>query len=156
MSVNAWRIVKRNYSKTAFSGEGARVYGGRWNSPGLPVVYTAGTQSLAALEMLVHLDADALLNHYVVAAVEIDASLITVSDVALFPRNWRDDPPPAKARAIGDNWLREGRSAVLELRSAIIPSEPIFLLNPRHEDFARLRIGKFESFRFDPRLGKRK
>ena len=152
----AWRIVKRKFAKTAFSGEGARVFGGRWNSPGLPVVYTAGSHSLAALEMLVHLDADELLNYYMLATVEIDASLVKVFDVSLFPRNWREEPPPAKAKAIGDAWLKGRESAVLELRSAIIPSESVFLLNPRHEDFAKLRPGKFELFRFDPRLSKRR
>lgn len=155
MSVHAWRIVKRKYAKMAFSGEGARVFGGRWNSPGFPVVYTAGSHSLAALEILVHLEAYELLNHYVVAEVEIDNSLITECDPSLLPRNWRADPPPAKTQAIGDEWLRERRSAVLQLPSAIIPSEAVLLLNPRHEDFAKIRFGKFEPFRFDPRLVKR-
>ena len=97
MSVHAWRIVKRKYAKTAFSGEGARVFGGRWNSPGFPVVYTAGSHSLAALEMLVHLDSCELLNQYVVAEIEIDYSLITEFAHSRLPRNWRVDPAPAKA-----------------------------------------------------------
>ena len=154
MSVHAWRIVKRKYAKTAYSGEGARVFGGRWNSPGFPVVYTAGSHSLAALEMLVHLDSCELLNQYVVAEVNIDPTLITEFDPSLLPRNWRTDPPPAKAKAIGDEWLRDRRSAVLQLPSAIIPSEAVYLLNPRHDDFAKIHFGKFESFRFDPRLVK--
>ncbi len=152
MSVRAWRIVKHKYAKTAFSGEGARVFGGRWNSPGLPVVYAASSQSLAALEMLVHLEAYQLLNHYVIAEVEMDQALITEIGIANLPRNWREDPAPAKAQAIGDAWLRAGRSAVLRLASAVIPNETVLLLNPRHDDFTKIRFGKFESFRFDPRL----
>ncbi len=155
MSVHAWRIVKRKYAKTAFSGEGARVFGGRWNSPGFPVVYTAGSHSLAALEMLVHLNSCELLNQYVVAEIEIDYSLITEFAHSRLPRNWGVDPAPAKAKTIGDEWLRERRSAVLQLPSAIIPGEAVLLLNPRHEDFAKIHFGKFESFRFDPRLVKR-
>ena len=54
--IRAWRIVKTRYSADAFSGEGARLYGGRWNSPGVAMVYTAGSKSLATLEVLVHLD----------------------------------------------------------------------------------------------------
>lgn len=155
MSFPAWRIVKRKYAKTAFSGEGARLFAGRWNNPGFPVVYTAGSHSLAALEMLVHLDSSELLNQYVVAEIEIDPSLIVEFDFSLLPRNWRVDPAPARARSIGDKWLKERRSAVLKLPSAIIPSEAVLLLNPLHDDFTKIHFGKFESFQFDPRLVKR-
>ena len=146
MSVHTWRIVKRKYAKTAYTGEGARVFGGRWNSPGFPVVYTAESHSLAALEMLVHLDSYELLNQYVVAEVDIDPTLIIEFDHSLLPRNWRADPPPAKAKAIGDEWLRDRRSVVLQLPSAIIPREAMYLLNPRHGDFAKIHFGKFELF----------
>ena len=57
MSITAWRIVRARFADSAFDGEGARRYGGRWNSRGTRMVYTAGSQALAALEMLVHLDA---------------------------------------------------------------------------------------------------
>jgi RES domain-containing protein len=62
--VSAWRITKRKHAKTAFTGEGARLYGGQWNSPGTRVVYAAQSQSLAVLEMLVHLDSAEILKHY--------------------------------------------------------------------------------------------
>ena len=70
------------------------------------------------------------------------------------PRTWRDDPPPTKVRAIGDTWVVGGTSAVLRVPSALVPGENNFLLNPRHEDFRKLRIGKPLPFRFDPRLAK--
>ena len=71
--MTAWRIVKQKYpAAQAFAGEGARLYGGRWNSRGVSVVYAAGSQSLAVLEMLVHLDAADLLQSYVLFAVKID------------------------------------------------------------------------------------
>ncbi len=156
MSVRTWRIVKRKYAKTAFLGEGARIFGGRWNSPGFPVVYTAESQSLATLEILVHLESFDLLRRYVVAKVEIDESLISELDSSRLPRGWRADPSPAKNRAIGDNWLKSGASAVLQAPSAIIPAERTFLLNPRHRDFSRLRFGTFSAFRFDSRLTERR
>ena len=70
--VSAWRIVKQKHKRSALSGEGARRFGGRWNSPGVSVVYLAQSQALAALEMLVHLDAAELLRSYVIIEVGID------------------------------------------------------------------------------------
>lgn len=155
MTFTAWRITKRKRARDAFTGEGAREFGGRWNNPGTAMVYTAESQSLAALEMLVHLDSPELLQKYVLIGVEIDDELVTQLDMSRLPRNWRDDPPPAQVRAIGDEWVVSGSSAVLRVPSALVPGENNFLLNPQHPDFAKLRIGKPLSFRFDPRLGAR-
>jgi RES domain-containing protein len=152
--IAAWRIVKRRRAGRAFTGEGARLYGGRWNSAGVAVVYTAGSQSLAALEMLVHLDASELLESYVVFEVGMDESLVMKVEPWQLPRDWRADPPPRKAQQVGDAWVSEGASPVLQLRSAILPAEHNFLLNPRHPDFAKLVIGKPAPFRFDPRLAR--
>jgi len=152
--MTAWRIVKRSRARTAFSGEGARLYGGRWNSPGVAIVYTAGSQALAALEMVVHLDSSELLRNYVVFEVAIDESLVVKLEPSQLPRNWRADPPPRKVREIGDAWARAGTSAVLQVPSATLPAEHNFLLNPRHQDFPRLVIGKPSSFRFDIRLAR--
>lgn len=152
MTVTAWRIAKSKHARAAFTGEGARLFGGRWNSPGIAVIYTAQSQSLAALEMLVHLESSDLLPNYILFEVGIDESLVTQIDLSQLPKNWRDDPPPAKVRAIGDVWVAGGTSAVLRVPSAVVPGENNFLLNPRHEDFPQLRIGKPLPFRFDPRL----
>jgi RES domain-containing protein len=150
--LTAWRIVKRKYGRTAFTGEGARLYGGRWNSVGFPIVYTAESQALAALEMVVHLDSSDLLDHYVWFKIGIDESLVTIVASSELPRNWRADPPPIKVREIGDSWVTAGTSAVLQVPSAILPAEYNFLLNPHHPDFPKLLIGRRIPFRFDPRL----
>ena len=152
--LTAWRIVKRKRARTAFSGEGARQYGGRWNSPGVPMVYTAASQSLAALEMVVHLDSSELLHHYVVIQVGIDEALIEKLDRARLPKDWRADPPPGKVRELGNAWVKSGTSAVLQVPSATLPAENNFLLNPRHPDLPKLVIGKPSAFQFDPRLAK--
>jgi RES domain-containing protein len=152
VSVVAWRIVKRKFAKFAFSGDGARRFGGRWNSTGVPTVYTAQSQALAALEILVNVESAELLEHYAVIEVIINPSLITKIEISTLPRNWRADPPPARIRAIGDRWIAQGVSAVLQVPSSVIPSESNFLLNPRHPDFQELQIGKPTAFRFDMRL----
>lgn len=153
--VTAWRIVKRKHARTAFSGEGARRFGGRWNSPGVAAVYTSQSQSLAALEMAVHLDSSELLDRYVVFKVEFDESLITHVDPRELPKNWKSHPPPSKVRAIGDAWAAAGTAAVLQVPSATVPGESNFLLNPLHRDFTQLKIGNPSPFRFDPRLAEK-
>ena len=152
MTVTAWRITKRKHARNAFSGEGAREFGGRWNNPGTAMVYTAQSQSLAALEMLVHLDSSDLLGKYVLMAVEFDESLVSAVDSSALPRSWRSDLALAQLRSIGDEWVLGGRSVVLQVPSALVPGENNFLLNPEHRDFGRLRIGRALAFRFDPRL----
>ncbi len=146
----AWRIVKRKHAKKAFSGEGARLFGGRWNSPGVAMVYTAESQSLAALEIVVHLESSELLEKYVVFEVGIDTRLISRLDMRRLPKGGA--PDPAVCREIGDAWVAAASSVVLQVPSATVPAESNFLLNPRHRDFSRLKIGKPLAFRFDPRL----
>lgn len=154
MTLSAWRITKEKHAKSAFSGEGARLYGGRWNSPGTSIIYTAQSQSLSVLEVLVHLDSPELLRKYLLFEVVIDASRIEVLDLSQLPANWKADPAPASVQAIGDAWAAAARSAVLRVPSVLVPAESSFLLNPRHPDFAKLRIGKGIPFEFDPRFAR--
>ena len=155
MNLSAWRITKRKHARNAFNGEGARLYGGRWNSPGVPMIYTAETQALAALEMLVHLDTPVLLDQYVLIEVEMESSLVLNLDLKEWPRDWRESPPPARLREIGDAWIEAGKSVALRVPSALVPDESNFLLNPRHGDFSQVRIGKPVPFRYDSRLVKK-
>ena len=150
--VTAWRIVKKQHAARAFDGEGARIYGGRWNSPGVPVVYVASTRALAVLEMAVHLDRSRLLASFVLIPCEFEERLVIVVDPGALPPQWRRDPAPPELARIGDLWVRQRQSAVLEVPSAVIEEERNFLLNPRHRQFSKISIGGPESFEFDPRL----
>jgi RES domain-containing protein len=155
LTISAWRITKQKYVRSAFGGDGARIYGGRWNSSGTAMIYTAQSQSLAVLEMLVHLDSPDLLRKYVLFQVSIDPSYVIDLSPAILPRNWKADPVPARVQAIGDDWVTGGASAVLRVPSALVPGESNFLLNPRHQDFGKIRIGKPIPFQYDPRLRRR-
>lgn len=147
----AWRIIKEKHAATAFSGDGARLFGGRWNSRGIRVVYTSSTNSLAALESLVHLNPPVLFN-YIAIRIEFDDALLETVPPKALPADWRVEPPPPSSKAIGDAWVREARSAVLAVPSVIIPGEPNYLLNPAHPDFRKISIGKPAPFALDPRL----
>lgn len=145
----AWRIVKEKHAATAFSGEGAAMAGGRWNSRGVPVVYASSTLSLAALESLVHLNPPVLFK-YVAFPIEFDAAF--VASLAALPGDWAIEPPGPLSKATGDAWVRAGESAVLAVPTVIIPAETNYLLNPAHPDFKKISIGKPRPFAFDRRL----
>lgn len=150
---HAFRIVKRRHARQAFNGEGARLAGGRWNSPGQRAVYLSSTLSLAAMETFVHLGEDAARLEYVYFEVEILDS-VAIATLTRRPRGWRDEPPTIASMHAGDQWLKAGRSALLEVPSAVIPSETNLILNPRHPDAAKLRISPARAFYFDPRMWK--
>jgi RES domain-containing protein len=150
--MTTWRIVKVTRHQTAFDGEGARLYGGRWSSPGRPVVYTAQSASLAALEILVHLGRGATLQSYVRIACSIPKSLVARLDRSRLPAHWRSYPAPQALQQLGDEWLKEQTSAVLEVPSAIIDSESNYLLNPLHPGFSSIEVNEPRPFDFDVRL----
>lgn len=154
MILTAWRIYKPKHAATAFTGEGARLFGGRLNSKGVAVVYTSGTLSLAALEMLVHLQSAEILDAYVTRSVSFDTALVKRIDAGALPANWNANPPPPAMRKIGDDWIAKRESAVLQVPSAVVEKESNFLLNPAHPDFRKIVIGKEEPFNFDARFVK--
>jgi RES domain-containing protein len=147
----AWRIVKEKHAASAFDGEGAWRYGGRWNSQGTRVVYASGTKALAALENLVHLNPPVSFT-YVAIPFAFEDALVEKFKLSDLPAEWTEEPPPPSTQVIGDQWVKEGRSAVLELPSVIIRDEPNYLLNPAHNDFKNIILGTPEPFSFDPRL----
>jgi RES domain-containing protein len=152
VKLQAYRIVKRDLAKSAFDGEGARAYGGRWNGPGVPMVYTSSTVALAMLEMLVHLQSRELLFSYVVYPITFDEKFVTAVDLKSLPRDWRASPVPPAVQQVGDDWVASDSSAVLRVPSVIVPDEVNYLLNPNHAQFSKIQMGKKQSVQFDPRL----
>jgi RES domain-containing protein len=151
--VRAWRIVKKRHAASAFDGEGGREHGGRWNSPGQPAVYTAGHVSLAILEIVVNADMR-LAFRYTIIPVAFDESLVETLSVSRLPADWRAYPAPSAVVALGDEWLQSGRTTVLKVPSAVVPSEPNYILNPIHPRFRDIRIGAPEELEVDPRLSR--
>jgi RES domain-containing protein len=146
----AWRIIKGKHAASAFTGEGAAKFGGRWNSRGVPIVYASATLALAALETLVHLNPGETFP-YKIFQLEFEDRLVE-RFVGELPDDWRTEPPPVSTRGIGDNWIRRATSPILRVPSAIIPLEFNLLLNPAHPEFREIAIGKPLDFAFDRRL----
>jgi RES domain-containing protein len=147
-----WRIVPEELAVFVFDGEGARLFGGRWNSVGLPMIYAAEHLSLAALEVRVHIDRTSLKKRYKCITFEFDERLMQVLPATSLPRHWQQEPPPPSLQAVGDHWLASADSVILAVPSVIIPAEHNFLLNPRHPDFKKVKLGKPTDFSFDYRL----
>lgn len=117
------------------------------------MAYTSSTLALAALELFVHLDASEVPEDLVAIPADIPAALqITRIRPAQLPADWRHYPAPQSLADIGTRWAREGKTAILAVPSAIIPTELNYLLNPVHPAFKQIRIGKPASFQFDPRM----
>jgi len=152
--VTGWRIVLEDQVATCFDGEGARLSGGRWNSVGEAMAYASEHQSLAALEVRVHIDRTRMLKLYKCFAFHFDEHLMDVFRVGSLPEDWRQEPPPPSLQQLGDNWVKSGASVILAVPSVIIPNELNYLINPKHRDFAKLKIEKPTDFAFDHRLFK--
>jgi len=146
-----WRLVTARYAATAFSGEGARLYGGRWNRKGVPMVYTAGSQSLAVLEALVQ-DQPLRARYLMIPAILPKNLEIERVAAERLPANWRSLAAREELQTIGGEWARSASSAVLAVPSAVIPAETNYLLNPLHPQFARIEIGEARELVTDLRL----
>lgn len=148
--MQVFRVTTPAHVADAFNGEGARLYGGRWNPMGSPMVYTAATRSLALLEMLAQ--DQPLRACYAFIPAELPANLKVMRlGSADLPADWRG-LGCERLREIGCDWLTGGKAAVLAVPSAVLPQEENFLLNPRHADFRRIRIGAVEALDTDSRL----
>ena len=155
--IRAFRIFKAKYRDNCFDGEGARLFGGRWNSRGRKLVYTASTLSLAALEILVGVQDDELLDEYLYLSAEFDERLMTdIHDFFELPETWNSSPPSFETRRLGDTWIDRMLSVVLCVPSITIPTEVNYLINPEHADFKKILIGQPHRFEFDSRLVKGK
>ena len=134
-------------------GEGARLAGGRWNSEGVPAVYTSSTLSLAALEYLVHVDIEDVPDDLIAMQIEVpdDAQVAEVS-VADLPADWNHQPRHPACVEIGDRWASDGGALALRVPSAVIPEESNYLINPAQHDAANVRVISSREFVFDPRV----
>ena len=149
---SGWRIVRATRAGVAFTGEGAFRNGGRWNLPGQYVAYVSEHQSAAALEIFVHTIPFLVPETYKAFRVEWSDDLMEELPKNKWPPTWRNPAPSLETIEIGYRWLREGRSAILAVPSAISPDDRNFLVNPKHPDFKRIRIAPPIDYEFDPRL----
>jgi len=147
-----FRISREKYIRD-LSGEGARLFGGRWNPKGVPVIYTSTHESLAALETLVHSPISNLPDDLQIATLTIPDDIhIKKIDKSSLPDLWHEFPSPPSLKAIGEEWTKTGKHLALMVPSAVIQSENNILLNPQHEASVAIHFEEIRPFRFDSRL----
>lgn len=147
--MDVYRITKIRYADSLVASGGAA----RWNERGYFVIYTAASRALACLENVVHRNGEGLQDDFRVMLIHIPDSLpIQTISLDQLPVNWSLPESYPTCQILGHDWLRQGKSAVLRIPSAIIPNESNFLINPQHADFQKIVLLGHEPFLFDSRL----
>jgi RES domain-containing protein len=151
-----WRICRAPYAAEAFSGQGARRFGGRWNSRGVPMVYSSTSLSLAAIELFVHLEPGQAPSDLVYLSAKLPEGepARTIESAELPDEWWTDDAVPGAGtpRELGDAWIQARSSLAMMVPSVPIRAEWNVLLNPLHPRISELQIEAAQPFVFDARM----
>lgn len=149
--MHIWRLARAVYDP--LDGEGARLYGGRWNRQGTPLVYTSDHLSLCVLEQLVHLDPEEVPDDLTAFRVEVPEELLVERvEAEDLPSGWDRVADHPECQRIGELWVKRESSPVLAVPSAVLPWEMNYLVNPHHPEANSIQVVKEEAFRFDKRL----
>jgi RES domain-containing protein len=150
--MEVFRLSREKYSRQ-LSGEGTAIGGGRWDSIGTELVYTASNRSLAMAEVAVHLALASVPEDFLMLTINVPASVSVqmVSEDDL-PFDWQVFPYAPASQTIGDRFIAEGKYCVLRVPSAVTRGDYNFLINPHHRQFEKIKITGFDEFPFDRRL----
>lgn len=147
-----YRLARPKYAND-LTGQGAKIHGGRWNSPGKPVLYSAANSSLAALEILAGADKSFILGDFTLITLEVakNATFFSLSADDL-PSGWQNYPAPHQCQLLGDKWLEDEKDTLLKVPCAVNPYEHNYLINPNMLAQADLKIINEQVFSFDLRF----
>lgn len=147
-----FRLCKDRHSAGVLSGDDGLNADGRWHNQGRRIVYCASSETLAILELRVHIGNFLPHDPFVMHAIDVPDTLIETLVPALLPAGWNAVPHSGISQALGDDWLRQRRSAALRVPSIHSTTEFNVLLNPLHDQRASFTLGQAWPYRFDPRL----
>ena len=150
--MHVYRIARAVYAHD-LSGTGARLYGGRWNEKGTPIVYTSKSPALATVEFLVRVDPILQPPNLRLVSIEVpDSASARAIEPASLPENWATYPAPTELAVIGTSWAESQQTLVLRVPSAVVVGDENVLLRPTHPEFSAVRVVKDTAYAFDPRL----
>lgn len=151
--IRVYRLIKERFVNTPLSAEGARRLGGRWNPPGVGVLYTSASPELALLEQIVHLrslpynDLPKLV--LLTLVLPERPRLITIQNL---PLDWRDEADFSSNHQLLNDWLVKPDALAVGVPSAVVPDSFNYLLHPTHPSFANVTVARTSTFPVDPRL----
>lgn len=149
-----FRLTRKRYP-VELSGKGAAVYGARWNSPGVEMIYTAESRALAMAEVVVHLSVAMLPADFAILKIEIPETVsLSVVDESSLPADWAGFPYALQTQKIGDRFASEFKTCVMKVPSAVVKGDYNYLVNPYHGDFGQIKIIEINDFAIDRRMFK--
>ena len=152
--MEVYRLSRQKYA-SSLSGEGAAIRGGRWNSKGVKIMYTAANRALAMAEVAVHFTYSTLANDYMMLTIELpDDISIGVLHLNNLPLDWNSFPHVHSTQKFGDVFVKEGIHLLLKVPSVVVSGDFNYLINPMHPDFRKIKITEQLKFPFDRRLFK--
>jgi RES domain-containing protein len=134
------------------TGEGARLFGGRWNHPGIACLYSSESRALAVLEYSVNTGADHIPPALSIITIETGTASIEEIPESVLPPDWKSAPAPSSTKDFGSAIIKSSKAAIIKIPSAIITSEHNFLLNPTHPDARMFKILELTDFHYDLRI----
>lgn len=147
-----YRLAKRRYAND-LSGEGSRLFGGRWNKKGVPVLYTSGSIALAILELIANNSSQNIAPDLALITISVpDSTRIKSISVSNLPGNWNSYPGLLSVAQLGSSWAESKETLVLQVPSSIVPLEHNFIINPQHSDFKHIEILSIVNWNLDSRL----
>ena len=153
--MKVFRICKEKYAND-LSGTGAKLVGGRWNSKGIPILYTSESRALAMAEVAVHLPYNLMPNDFVLVTIDISDN-ITIKEISVkdLPKKWNGFPINSSTQNIGNKFIKNNNALVLKVPSAVVAGDFNYLINSNHKDFDKIEIVSIIPFIFDNRLFKK-
>ena len=147
-----YRLSKGKY-RLDLSGKGAELYGGRWNSKGVAMLYTSQSRALAFAEIAIHIPVGIVPKDYFLISVSVPdtAAILKLADTGM-PPDWRSNPHSNSTQKIGDRFILESTYLILAVPSAVVPGDFNFLINPAHPQMKEVTIAHVEPFEFDSRF----
>ena len=146
-----YRVGNGAYA-TDLKGEGARLFGGRWNHIGTPCLYTASSRALSVLEYSVNVNLALILRNLVITTIEIPEEEIHELKISQLPGDWKDAPAPSSTKDFGNKLLNKMKHLVIQVPSTVIPEEFNYLINPRHASIDECRIIEVKDYVYDLRI----
>lgn len=150
--MRVFRLSRKKYAED-LRGKGAALFGNRWNSKGIEMLYTAESRALAMAEVVVHLSLASLPDDYMMIEIEVPESIkIEVLKPENLSANWNSNPPRSHTQLLGDKFIYSKQHCVLKVPSAVVKGDYNYLLNPNHPDFKKIKIIDVTNFPFDERI----